>query len=85
MNVTVDKEDFDMSLSYAFRYALGRSSYAVSDVVSLIAEYRHILSNTTKTNMVEDIKRALDREEAGIDHCKHLWTELLEKLVWEPN
>jgi len=62
---------------YAFRYALGRRTYAVSDVVDYLKENWEELDNQTQVQIRNEIGKAIDREQAG-SHCDiKKWRELL--------
>lgn len=69
-------------LIYAFRYALGRKSYAVDDMISTINRLKDKLSNKTKCIIIRDINEICERYD-GIDSSfiyLDRWIELKETL-----
>lgn len=69
-------------LIYAFRYALGRKSYAVDDMITTINRLKDKLSNKTKGIIIRDINEICERYD-GIDSSfiyLDRWTELKETL-----
>ena len=68
-------------LVYALRYALGRQSYAVSDVI--IALEKHWGNNICKNNayiIMKDIRDYLNRTDPKLDTCYNDWVECLKYL-----
>ena len=68
-------------LVYALRYALGRQSYAVSDVI--IALEKHWEENICKKNayvIMKDIRDYLDKANPKLDACYNDWVECLKYL-----
>jgi hypothetical protein len=61
---------------YAFRYALGRKSYAVSDVVNYLLEVWDELTSETQQMIIKEIKECPD---LGMDMDKNLWNIILKK------
>ena len=55
-------EDF---LIFAFRYALGRKTYAVSDVANYLNENWNKLSLMTKVLIKKEVKDAIENDFAG--------------------
>jgi hypothetical protein len=72
--------DQDTILFYAFRYALGRMTYAVYDVVELLIKYIDIISLNHKERMKIEIKRAMETNQAGWPCDVKEWNRLLEIL-----
>lgn len=69
-------------LIYAFRYALGRKSYAVDDMITTINRLKDKLSNKTKAIIIRDINEICERYD-GIDSSfmyLDRWIELKETL-----
>lgn len=68
-------------LMYAFRYALGRTTYAVSDVVKLIGEGRDHFKDWERDKICKEI---LEYEEyhgtLGTDMETKMWYDLIVKL-----
>lgn len=66
------KVDEDI-LFYAFRYALGRATYAVSDVVEALILVEPKLSWRTKEQIANEIEKAHNEDNLGHDCDKELW------------
>lgn len=77
MTALVSDNDMDTMLFYAFRYALGRSTYAVNDVATLLIKHKHALSHQTKVKIEEEILSALNTDNAGMEIDKKDWLEVL--------
>lgn len=67
-------------LFYAFRYALGRSTYAVGDVVEELIKHKDILSDMTKGLIVKEIKEAIKEKKAGHGSDKVEWMGVANTL-----
>ena len=66
-------------LIYAFRYALGRMSYSVSDVVEAIKENWDKINENAKNIITKEIQEAIKNNEAGDpDIDVPLWRSILE-------
>lgn len=65
-------------LFYAFRYALGRSTYAVSDVVEVITNNWNKLSYSSQYLIHKEIKVAIERNEYGMEMDKLQWERVLQ-------
>lgn len=63
---------------YAFRYALGRKTYAVSDVVSYIIEHWHEINIRERSAMKKEIEKAIYSDHAGMDIDVEEWKKILE-------
>ena len=61
-HVTVDS----VFLLYAFRYALGRQSYAVADVAETLIAHRDALTADWRQQIVQDIDNAIANDHAGM-------------------
>ncbi len=64
-------------IMYAFRYALGRMTYAVAEVSDLLIENWHRLKTHTKERIVEEIETAIERKEAGMKCDIDRWKAVL--------
>lgn len=78
--VTLSSSDLETLLFYSFRYALGHSTYAVSDITQLISDYEFVLQDNTRAIIIEEIKEAVIKGRAGMDMDVREWTKLLEEL-----
>ncbi len=76
MRFNMNKQDLDDLLFYAFRYALGRATYAVNDVIHYLMKYEDDLSDATKRLIIRDIKR---EKQLGMPQDKLMWINLIER------
>ena len=69
-------------IMYAFRYALGRNTYAVSEMAEYIIENKNLLSDNTKKQIVEEIKFYYERAVwKGFMQCdKDCWDNVVREL-----
>jgi len=67
-------------LFYAFRYTLGRMTYAVSTVAQEIILHAHELHPRTRDTMIMEIRKAIAYNVAGMDVDRKQWEEVLAKL-----
>lgn len=65
-------------LMYAFRYALGRQSYAVADVANTLLDYRGHLREDWRVQIVRDIDEAIAEGRAGADFDVKRWAEVAD-------
>lgn len=80
--VLIKKSRLESLLFYSFRYTLGRSTYAVSDVARALVEHSDVLENPTKELIIIEIERSLKGGTVGMDIDKAHWVwikELFEK------
>lgn len=68
------------TIMWAFRYALGRRTGAVDDVVSTLKDHWKQLEPQTQVQIQEEIKTAIQRGVAGADCDVKCWEKVLE---WE--
>lgn len=57
--------DIDLACFYAFRYALGRTSYAVSEVADLLCRNWHLIDENHQKLIHKEIDEALELRRAG--------------------
>lgn len=74
MNITVTTD----ILIYSFRYALGRQSYCVSDVVKNIKDNWEKLNINDKQLIIKEIKIAIENNKIGMEIDKKNWEEILK-------
>lgn len=68
-------------LFYAFRYALGRRTYAVADVASEIRAHASTLSAKTRALIVKEIRAADKQAEGlGMEMDREEWVRTLNIL-----
>jgi len=68
-------------LFYAFRYALGRSTYAVADVVESIINIWESIHPAEQLMYKKEIKEAIESKRAGMDMDVIQWEKILELKV----
>lgn len=68
-------------LMYAFRYALGRMTYAVADVAEQLVAYRDILPADWRQQIVQDIHNALENGNAGHNCDAERWREVAKVMA----
>ena len=64
-------------LFWAFRYALGRSTYAVGDVADAITRNWSELSRSSQFKIKQEISKALVHNDAGMDVDAKAWEAIL--------
>lgn len=70
----------DVFLLYAFRYALGRMTYAVGDVADQLIAYRDILQPDWRRQIVQDIHNAIENGTAGQECDVERWRAVAEAM-----
>ena len=78
--MTPTATDIDMLAPWAVRYALGRRTYAVSDVCRTLMIRRDCLRPKTRAAIVADIDRAKATNAMGDDMDARQWSALREAL-----
>lgn len=74
------ESDIETMLFCSFRYALGRRTYIVSDVVELLTDYESVLQERTKILIRKEIQEAIDTDRAGMNMDVLEWMKVLEVL-----
>lgn len=74
------RNQFNLLALYAFRYALGRRTYAVQDMGELLIKNIDQLDDLNKTLIRREIIDAIKRRDAGADCDVISWNQLLEAL-----
>ncbi len=77
--------DFEFSTLafWAFRYAIGRKSYCVSDVVDIVRKHIDKLDIQTREKMSHEIVVAINADKAGMKMDVNEWRKLLGVLRHE--
>ena len=78
--ITRDLED---TLFYAFRYALGRSTYAVQFVCEQLNKYWPRMRARTRRKIQVEINEALGRGEAGMNMDVEQWIKITKLEIKE--
>jgi len=73
----VNKEDFNFTLVCAFRYCLGRRTYAPSYLAEIIEKHKDKLTIGTINLIKKEIGEA---EDLGMDCDRVTWMSVLELL-----
>lgn len=66
---------------WAVRYALGRATYAVGDVVDALIAQHTALSPSSKRAIIADIEAAFASRSVGQEMDRHDWTRLRTVLT----
>lgn len=72
--------ELDTLFFCSFRYALGRRTYIVHDVATLINDNKNLLTSQTKSKMVEEIYGSIMEGSAGMKMDVQIWQRLAELL-----
>jgi len=67
-------------IMWAFRYALGRRTGAVQDVIDCLDKNWKLLKQFTRDQIKIEIKIAIDRDEAGSQCDVNNWKRVLEEF-----
>jgi len=80
VGIKMTNAEVENLLFYSFRYALGRRTYAVSDVSTALITYKHALSSNTKAIICMEIGRAVIAGDIGAycDEC--CWLRVCKEL-----
>lgn len=62
---------------YAFRYCLGRRTYAVSDCVEWLNRNWNLFTSVEQIRIQNEIREAIDRKQAGAEFDIEEWRKLL--------
>jgi hypothetical protein len=65
---------------YAFRYALGRQSYSVSDVAEIIVKNKDKLSIMSKNIIIKEINELFERHDGLVFPIDDVWKIVLKEL-----
>lgn len=73
--------DQDITIGCAFRYAIGRMTYAVDSVASEIERNVNEISIKTRHRLVREIEDAISNERAGMQMDVERWSKCREIIV----
>ena len=69
---------FDPSIAiYAFRYCLGRKTYAVSECVKYLTNHWDKICKTDRHLIHNEIREAIDKNDIGMDMDRQEWEKIL--------
>lgn len=77
LRILPDLRSNDAIVLYAFRYCLGRRTYAVSDCVRFLQQHWHTLRPRTQHLIHGEIREAIARNEAGDVIDVAMWHDVL--------
>lgn len=75
-----DQSDIDAFVFCAFRYAIGRRTYIVATVTSLLIKYKDAMTTETKLKIKSEADRAIKQGLAGTPQDVVHWLEIVEEL-----
>jgi hypothetical protein len=78
--IKISYQDFQDISVYAFRYALGRTTYAVSDMAEFLIRHKDDLSENSRFVIKRDINTAFKRKQYGMECDRHEWEKVLGEL-----
>ncbi len=65
---------------YAFRYALGRMTYAAQEVAEYIEEHADDLTDSDRLLIIKEARDAIHRDQAGMKMDVDAWMSMVRKL-----
>lgn len=77
----IDKSAIDHLSVWAVRYALGRMTYAVNDVVDTLIAHRDALRVESRRVICRDIDEAIARGNYGMEMDRREWERLRDELA----
>jgi len=84
MTVELSKEDFNMLIVGAVRYAIGRQTYVVQETVDLVLRHRDSITRGRCQIIVRSIREEEKRSRLGGRPDTYRWTRLAEALEQPP-
>ena len=79
----ISERDTRDILIYAFRYTLGRSTYSVSTMATILKDNTKSISNADLKLFMREINEAIEMEICGMDIDCRTWKHLLEFMKIE--
>lgn len=79
--VVVSPYEIDCLVGWAFRYGLGRRSYAVGMIADAVIRHRRHLEPQTRDRLIAEIDEAIARGEAGMDCDVRNWQRVRAALT----
>ena len=84
-NIKIGQKDLRDVLIYSFRYTLGRATYSVSTVATIIKNNSTNLSTPDLGLYIREINQAIEDEMCGMEMDCLVWKHLAEWLQLELN
>jgi hypothetical protein len=85
MSENQERVVFDPDIHFwAFRYALGRMTYAVSDVAMALHAHKHRLPERVRETICREITEAEERGGLGHECDQRAWIAVREALSSQP-
>lgn len=78
--MNINKEDFNILVVFAARYAIGRMSTAPSQVVNIISKHKEDLEEETKETIIDELNLFDAFQSLGIVQDIDTWRNLVEEL-----
>lgn len=72
----MNTEDLNILLFCSFRYALGRRTYIVGDVSSLLRKHKDEMDKRTRMKIIEEIYMSVAAGSAGTTSDTNIWHDL---------
>lgn len=76
----ISKEDFNILVVFAARYAIGRMSTAPGLVADIVTKYKDELDEQTKKAIVDEVGIFDNLQSLGMDQDIDTWRNLVEEL-----
>lgn len=75
-----NKDDINSLLMCSFRYALGRNSYIVPMVLSILQRHKELMTESTRQVIKSDVQEALNSGWITEDRFLTQWLSLLQEI-----
>ena len=78
--INIKNDELEALLIYAQRYAIGRMTYAPTEVATLVRKYMPYATTGALNILIQDIEQQTDVDMLGEECDKKMWLALLETL-----
>ena len=78
--MNISKEDFNILVVFAARYAIGRMSTAPSLVADIATKYKDNLEEQTKNAIIDEVGVFDNLQSLGMDQDIDTWQNLVKEL-----
>lgn len=79
----ISTHDFHTIMFYAYRYAMGRATYATQEMSELLLKYQHDLNWETQQKIALEIGRRIKLDQAAHDCDIKNWLKVKEEFESE--